>query len=123
MKYNDIATVALVFGFAMAGFAASASASPYGLWKRPKTGAHIKVDSCSGGLGMKVIKSPDPKAVGKRLMCGAKSAGANKWRGNLKSTDGNTYTGIVTLVGNSLKLQGCVLGGLICRSETWSKIK
>lgn len=100
------------------------AASPNGVWKRPKTGAHIQVSNCGGGLGMKVVKSPNKASVGKRIMCGAKAEGANKWRGDLTSSeDGNTYTGIVTLKGNKLQLQGCVLGGLICKTEVWSRIK
>jgi uncharacterized protein (DUF2147 family) len=27
------------------------------------------------------------------------------------------------LAGNSLKLQGCVAGGLLCSSQTWSRLQ
>ena len=33
-----------------------------------------------------------------------------------------TYSGSGTLSGGSLKMKGCVLGGLICRSQTWTKL-
>jgi len=99
------------------------AASPNGNWYRPKTGATIKVFNCGGGIGMRVIKSKTPKKVGKTIMCGAKKSGANKWQGNiLNLDDGKTYTGKVTLnSANSLSLAGCVLGGLICKSDTWSR--
>jgi len=99
------------------------AASPNGTWYRPKTGALIKVFNCGGGLGMRVVKSKSPKKVGKTIMCGAKKTAANKWKGSiLNLDDGKTYLGYVTLNGSkSLSLQGCVLGGLICKSDTWSK--
>lgn len=33
-----------------------------------------------------------------------------------------TYKGKATLSGGALKMSGCVLGGLICRSQTWSRL-
>jgi uncharacterized protein (DUF2147 family) len=36
--------------------------------------------------------------------------------------DGKTYTGKMTFAGKSMQLSGCVLGGLICRSQTWAKL-
>ncbi len=102
----------------------SYAAGPYGDWLR-SNGAHIKVYKCKGGVGMKVTKSTEADKVGKVIMCGAKASGPNKWKGSvLNLDDGKTYTGIVTLQDNKkLKLQGCVLGGLICKSDTWTKIK
>jgi uncharacterized protein (DUF2147 family) len=88
-----------------------------GTWLRPKTGKHVKSFSCGGGLGLRVVHS------GVVIMCGAKKQGDGSFKGSLKSTeDGQTYTGIVTMSGNSLHLSGCVLGGLICKDETWSRV-
>ncbi len=36
--------------------------------------------------------------------------------------DGRTYTGKMTFAGKAMQLSGCVLGGLICRSQTWAKL-
>lgn len=89
-----------------------------GTWLRPKTGKHVRSFSCGGGLGLKVVET------GKVIMCGAKSQGGNRYKGTLISTeDGNEYSGTATISGSSLHLSGCVLGGLICKSETWSKVK
>jgi uncharacterized protein (DUF2147 family) len=36
--------------------------------------------------------------------------------------DGKTYTGKLKLMSpKTLQLSGCVFGGLICRSQTWTK--
>jgi uncharacterized protein (DUF2147 family) len=36
--------------------------------------------------------------------------------------DGKTYTGKMSFAGKVMQLSGCVLGGLICRSQTWAKL-
>ena len=106
-------------------FAPAQAASPYGKWKRPSTGATYRAFGCGGGLGLKVLSHPKKQWVGKTISCGAKKTGANKWKGNLTATDdGQVYIGYMTLQGtNSLKMQGCVLGGLKCTGETLKRIR
>ena len=92
-----------------------------GKWRR-SNGAIIQAFDCGGGLGRKGIKAPEAHKVGKTIMCGAKAAGANKWKGSLLNLDNNQkYSGTVTLKGSSLSLSGCVLGGIICSSDTWAR--
>lgn len=97
--------------------------SPNGTWLR-NNGAHVLAFDCGGGLGLKVTKSPEANKAGKTIMCGAKKSGENKWKGTvLNLDDGQKYSGSVTLSGNSLTLSGCVLGGLVCKNDTWSRLK
>jgi len=97
--------------------------SANGTWLRDN-GAHVLAFDCGGGLGLKVIKSPEANKVGKTIMCGAKKSGENKWKGAvLNLDDGQKYSGSVTLNGDSLTLSGCVLGGIICKNDTWSRVK
>ncbi len=100
------------------------AASPNGVWKS-NTGRHIQVFSCGGGLGMKIVRSSKPAHVGKVIMCGAKKVGPNKWKGTLLNvSDGKKYTGYATLKSaKALRVEGCVLGGLICQGHTWPRIK
>jgi uncharacterized protein (DUF2147 family) len=48
---------------------------------------------------------------------------ADKWAGQVyNAEDGKTYSGSITLVdAKTLTLQGCALGGLICKSRTWTR--
>lgn len=111
----------LVSVAAMSTLAQAGSAN--GTWLRDN-GAHVLAFDCGGGLGLKVTKSPEPAKVGKTIMCGAKPSGENKWKGSvLNLDDGQKYSGYVTLSGDSLTLSGCVLGGIICKNDTWSRIK
>ena len=52
-----------------------------------------------------------------------KAAGDNKYVGNITDpANDKTYSGKATLSGTALKMSGCVLGGLICKSQTWHKL-
>ncbi|WP_246088546.1 DUF2147 domain-containing protein [Phreatobacter stygius] len=61
--------------------------------------------------------------VGIRMIT-MRANGANAWQGSLYNfQDGKTYNGRMTMPSaNSMSLSGCVLGGLICRSQTWSRV-
>ncbi len=128
----------LVFG---AGPSVAQSADDaFGVWLNPENGSHIKVAKCGGGLcativkvteaGRKDVKNPDPKlrnrpVVGITIMNNGKKTGETTWSGKLYNTlDGETYSGTVTVVDKGhLKLQGCVLGGLICQGPTWTRVQ
>jgi len=61
--------------------------------------------------------------VGLTMIYGMKSSGGDSYSGKLYDyTSGKTYTGKLKSGGNDLELSGCVLGGLICRSQTWKRV-
>ena len=61
--------------------------------------------------------------IGIQIVFGMKPNGTDKWNGQVyNAEDGRTYSGNITMQGaRTLKLEGCVLGGLICKSQTWTK--
>jgi uncharacterized protein (DUF2147 family) len=111
----------------------------FGTWENPDNGSHIKIAQCGGGICATVVKvkepgrkdehNPDPKLrdrkiQGLTIMQGAKKSGDKAWKGKLYNTqDGKVYNGTLTVVDkNHVKLQGCVLGGLICQGPTWTRV-
>jgi uncharacterized protein (DUF2147 family) len=52
-----------------------------------------------------------------------KASGDNKYAGSITdpATD-KTYSGKATISGSTMKMSGCVFGGLICKSQTWHKM-
>jgi uncharacterized protein (DUF2147 family) len=46
-----------------------------------------------------------------------------KWDGQVyNAEDGNTYSGSFTMTGaNSAVLKGCIMGGLLCKGQTWTR--
>jgi len=51
------------------------------------------------------------------------ASGGGNYEGEITKPDtGKTYTGKAKLSGSSLKLSGCVFGGLICESQVWTRL-
>ena len=71
-------------------------------------------------------KNPNPALthrpiIGLSLFLGMRSAGANKWSGQIyNADDGKTYASSISVAGpDALKVEGCVGG--FCGGETWSR--
>jgi uncharacterized protein (DUF2147 family) len=118
---------------------------PRGTWLTDDGKARIAIASCGGGLcgNIVALTEPNDPATGKpktdsnnadaskrsRSMLGVqividmKPDTADKWKGQVyNAEDGKTYTGSITLVdAKTLTLQGCALGGLICKNKTWTR--
>jgi len=126
---------------ALATPAAAASASDaFGVWRHPENGSLVRMYQCGGGLCAKIVDvadksrkdvhNPNPELrkrpiKGIVIMRGARKGGDNIWKGRLYNTqDGKTYDGVITVKSNkALDLEGCVLGGLVCRGVTWSRVR
>jgi uncharacterized protein (DUF2147 family) len=106
---------------------AASAADPYGTYVRPSTGGQVQFYDCGGKLCGKVVKvAAGGKAenMGKVIMNGAAKSGDNAWKGNIISLDdGNTYSGTLTVLSaKEVQLEGCTLA-VLCKSETWTKVK
>ena len=109
-------------GMAMAAtmmFAGAALADPIeGNWKT-KNSDTAAIGGCGGSFCIR-LKTGEfaGKSIGKMT-----ATGGGSYEGSItKPSNGKTYSGSATLSGNSLKMRGCVLGGLICESQTWSRL-
>ena len=89
-----------------------------GNW-RTEAGPTAQISSCGGSF---CIQKKSGKHAGKSIgKLGA--AGGGTYTGSITDpSNDKTYSGKAALAGNRLKLSGCVLGGLICRSQNWSKL-
>lgn len=91
-------------------------------WYREKTDEIYRTFECDGGVGMKVVKTPNKEYMDKVLSCGGKrTEGKLEYVGPLFNTwDGKTYKGKSYIKEEdpyTLIVKGCVLGGLICQEE------
>ena len=121
------------------------AADPSGTWLTQGGNSRVKIADCGGALcgtivWLKEPNDPDngkPKTdknnsdsakrsrplMGVQIVLGMKPDGTDKWAGQVyNAEDGKTYTGNITFTGgNSLTLQGCALGCLVCKGQTWTK--
>ncbi len=89
-----------------------------GNWKT-EAGSTAQIASCGRSF---CITLKNGKHAGKQIGT-LKAAGAGNYAGKITDpANDKTYSGKGALSGNRLKMGGCVLGGLICRNQTWSRI-
>lgn len=96
-----------------------------GVWLRSDGKTKVKLSPCGSALCGVVVWLRDkdaPGHIGQRVFYDMEPAGENQWRGSaFNPEDGKTYSGKMSLAGGALTTAGCVLGGLICKSFTWSR--
>lgn len=97
-----------------------------GNWQRDSGASRVRIAKCGEALcgTLSWLKDTSgPAKVGQRIFYDMKPNGANKWSGSaFNPEDGKTYSGTMTLAGDTLTTAGCVMGGLICRSVVWKRL-
>jgi uncharacterized protein (DUF2147 family) len=140
------ALVALVLGAATITSLTAPSPEPGGTWSTEGGKATVRIAACGAALCGTIValkepndsatgrpltdkNNPDPNArtkpmIGVQIVLGMRPSGTpNKWSGQVyNAEDGKTYTGYLTLENaNTIKLEGCILGGMICKTQTWTR--
>ena len=125
-------TPLLALGLAMLIAGPTFAADPIeGNWKSaPGDGGafiHVKIDSCGAkicGTITKVIGKDKATSVGKSIIKDMTPDGGGKYSGGTiwAPDKDKTYASKMRLDGNTLKVSGCIAGGLICRSQTWTRL-
>jgi len=96
-----------------------------GVWLRENGNSKVRIGKCGDALCGSIVWLRDgegPAKIGQRVFYDMKPAGTDQWQGAaFNPEDGKTYTGKMTLSGDTLTTKGCVFGGLICRSVSWQR--
>jgi uncharacterized protein (DUF2147 family) len=88
-----------------------------GMWRRPN-GTIIQYAPC----GMNAYCGTVMTGTYQGQSIGSMSGSGGAYEGKVNKLDeGRTYAGKASVSGNTLSLSGCVLGGLICKTETLSR--
>ncbi len=118
--------------------AKAARRSPLGEWLVEDGEGQIRIEECGANLcgyvsaaknpGEKDRKNPDPglrnrSVMGMPVLIDMKPSG-NRWNGRIYNVkDGKTYTANISLKGgDTLRVEGCAFGGLICGGQNWSRV-
>lgn len=91
--------------------------------------AHVTMAPCGAALCGVITRTFRDGAefaspnLGKTLVIGMVPAGEGYYEGQVwRPSNDKIYTGKITLTGDTLKLAGCVVGGLICARQTWTRV-
>jgi uncharacterized protein (DUF2147 family) len=132
--------------FALAvSIAPAAAADAKGTWFTADHETKVRIADCGGALCGNIVwlKEPSDPQTGKpktdknnadaakrerplmgvAIVLAMKPSAPDKWQGQVyNASDGKTYTGSITLLNaTTLKLEGCALGGLICKAQNWTR--
>lgn len=98
-----------------------AAAEPSGTYLSQSGQTKVKIAACGPSICGDIVWTESGEAIGKRMIYDVVQTGANEWQGKLWNyQNGRTYRGKLAMDGVNLKLSGCVVGGLICRSQIWA---
>ncbi|BDY16483.1 MULTISPECIES: DUF2147 domain-containing protein [Sulfitobacter] len=124
--------IAAIVGIGFAGTAMAADPA-VGVWKtQPDDGAyaHVKMTPCGGAICGTIQRTFNASGeyksenIGKQLVIDMKPDGSGKYAGKVwRPSNNKIYIGKMTVAGNSLKLSGCVAGGLLCSKQDWQRVQ
>ncbi len=121
IRLTTAAAAGLLLAFAIPASAQDVS----GTWLRDTGASKVRFSKCGEAMCGTISwlkEAGGPAKVGQRIFYDMKPAGAGKWNGSaFNPEDGKTYSGTMSLSGDTLTTAGCVFGGMICRSVKWSR--
>ncbi len=104
-----------------------------GLWQTQEDDgayAHVTMAPCGPAFCGKISKTFKDGAeykspnLGKQIVIDMVPGGDGSYAGQVwRPSNNKIYTGKMVISGNAMKLSGCVAGGLICKSQSWTRIK
>lgn len=125
----------LALGIGGAADAAQDDAAIYGVWSNAKGTLHVQTAGCGERLCGSVVwatekaktdslKGGVTQLVGTQLLQEYRKIGADTWAGRVFVPDmGRSFSSrIQRLPSGELKISGCLIGGFICKSQTWHRV-
>lgn len=125
---------ALILAAAASLMATMAMADPVeGVWQTQEDDgayAHVSMQPCGPnfcGVISRTFKAGaeyQSENLGKTLVIDMAPQGDGKYEGKVwRPSNNKIYYGTIALAGDSMRLSGCVAGGLICSKQTWTRLK
>ncbi|HWJ69876.1 MAG TPA: DUF2147 domain-containing protein [Sphingobium sp.] len=125
---------ALALGLIMGATAVSAADTPDGIWRNPKNSVHVRVAPCRDKLCGTVVWANDKAKEDAATGMDEPLVGSmifrdlvrhdDSWRGRIYVPNrGRTFSGAIQVIDRvTLEARGCILGGLFCKSQLWTRI-
>jgi uncharacterized protein (DUF2147 family) len=136
-RYQHIMVATMAITAACVSGGPAYATEPTGDWLTKDGDAVIHIANCDEALCGTIAwvktpgtdrNNPDPTKrnddiVGVPILLGMKPVADNQWKGEVyNAQNGKNYLAYLTLLKpDVLKIQGCVLGGLFCGGEVWTR--
>ena len=130
-----LAKLAFIAVAAAVPITASAQAALEGHWKNPKGSVVVRVTSCGAAYCGVVVEASEkakatarkggtPNLIGTRILTGMKPAGNGTFKGQAFDPKRNIRAPatIRLLGGSTLVVKGCLISGIICKEQRWTRV-
>ncbi|MBW6523630.1 DUF2147 domain-containing protein [Sphingomonas sp. RHCKR47] len=139
MVRRIITAVVAVTGVAMGASAIAAQPAPnasiYGTWINPYHSVAVRTVPCANRLCGRVVWASReaqqdardgnvPNLIGTSLLENYRPTGARSWAGTVFVPDmGRHFYSLIEQVDDgTMRVRGCILHGLLCKSQLWQRI-
>ena len=124
----------IIIAAALAWAGTAAAADPIeGVWQtQPDEGsfAHVTIAPCGGAFCGSITRTfqgtseyPSPN-LGRPIVIDMAPQGGGSYAGKVwRPANNKIYNGKASVQGDRMSLSGCVAGGLICKSQTWARVR
>ncbi|MEL6541322.1 MAG: DUF2147 domain-containing protein [Pseudomonadota bacterium] len=113
------------------------SLADLGTWRNKSDSVHVQIKPCGENTRCGVVVWANDKAkqdaakggtenlVGTQLLRKFREKKDDLWRGKAFVADlGKEFTGTVQPVDyNTMEVKGCIVGGLICKTQIWTRVR
>lgn len=123
----------LAFGLAITTATVAASDPIEGIWRtEPDDGAyaHVSIAPCGTAYCGTIVHTFDASgeynssSIGKQLVHNMAPQGDGRYRGRVwRPSNDRVYIGKAEVSGDRMTLSGCVVGGLICAAQDWTRVR
>ena len=114
--------------------ATAATADPIeGTWQtQPDEGsfAHVTIAPCGGAFCGTISRTFQNRSeyrspnLGRQIVIDMAPQGNGDYSGKVwRPANDKIYNGKASVAGDRMSLSGCVAGGLICKSQTWARVR
>src|SRR5258707_446163 len=113
-----LATLLMASTAAHAGAPVHAPTTPLGVWNTEKNGGMVRIEQCGQDLCGNAVPN------GEKILVNMKPSGT-KWTGRIHDPDsGKVYDSSIAMKGpNTLRVQGCVFGGIFCGGQNRNPVR
>jgi uncharacterized protein (DUF2147 family) len=103
---------------------ATLSERTYGTWKNPKNSVHVEAQECGGKMCGVVVWANDKAKADARRGGTDQLIGRQLFQDFEEQQEGRTFHGTVTIIdADTLEGKGCLIGGIGCKSQVWTRVK
>lgn len=120
-------TLAIASMLTMAAPITALAADPSGVWLRGDGNARVRIAPCGGNIcatNLWIKDTSKGEAAGDVLILRVKADAAGRYAGSAYDPKRKlNYSMKMSVASKELKTTGCIVGGLLCKTVSWTRVQ